>query len=149
MIERTQKILMLECWSYIIVSLIIVVLFEMNILESGMWKDDGPLFFTIAVVMELLLLCLAPLALYLFRIPFIHRRLISDSSKAPQQLLFWGTVRMDMLGLPMVFNTLFYYLFGLQVTFGYMAIILLLCLLLVYPTMNRCLYETGTEIDKH
>ena len=136
---------MIECWTSIIVSLMIVVLFETNIMESGVWKDDGSLFFTVAVIMELLLLCLAPLALYLFRIPFIRRRLTSDPSQAPRQLLTWGIVRMDMLGLPMMANTLFYYLFGLNVTFGYMAIILLLCILLIYPSMKRCLYETSKQ----
>ena len=143
--ERTQKILMICCWTSIIVSLIIVLLFETNILESGIWTDDGSLFFTVAVIMELLLLCVAPLALYLFRIPPIRRRLKDNPSEAPRQLLLWGTLRMDMLSLPMVFNTLFYYLFGLNVTFGYMAIILLLCLLLVYPSMKRCLYETTKQ----
>ena len=45
----------------------------------------------------------------------------------------------------MIANTLFYYLFGLNVTFGYMAIILLLCLLLVYPSKRRCMYEVERE----
>jgi hypothetical protein len=145
MMERTQKILMLYCWTSIIVSLIIVVLFETNMLESGAWADDGRLFFTAAVVMELLLLCLAPLALYLFRIPFVRRRLKDNPVDSASQLLLWGTLRMDMLVLPMIANTLFYYLFGLNVTFGYMAIILLLCLLLVYPSKRRCMYEVERE----
>ena len=151
MMERTQKILMLYCWTSIIVSLLIVILFETNVLESGALMDDGRLFFTVAVVMELLLLVLAPLALYLFRIPFIRRKLKDNPAESPNQLLLWATLRLDMLAIPMVANTLFYYLFGQNVTFGYMAIILLLCLLLVYPSMKRCMYETGkeeTDIDK-
>ena len=46
-----------------------------------------------------------------------------------------------MLCLPMLLNTLFYYMFGFSVAFGYMAIVLFLCLFMIYPSMKRCEYE--------
>lgn len=136
--KKTQQILFYFCWTSIAVSLLIALLFETNILESGAWMQLPVRLFYFAVVMELLLLFLAPLALYMFRISAIRRSLTKDLATAPQQLLLWGTIRMSMLCLPMVANTLFYYLFGLQPAFGYMAIILLLCLLLIYPSIERC-----------
>ena len=41
-------------------------------------------------------------------------------------------------------NTLLYYLF-VKAAFGYLAIILLLCLLLVVPTRKRCEGEAGRQ----
>ena len=55
-------------------------------------------------------------------------------------LLRWGSLRMLMLCVPMVINTLCYYLF-MNVAFAYMAIILFICLFLVYPSLDRCYSE--------
>ena len=45
-------------------------------------------------------------------------------------------LRLVLLGLPLLLNTFAYYAF-MGVPFGYMAIILFLCLLFVAPTRNR------------
>ena len=45
-------------------------------------------------------------------------------------------LRLVLLGLPLLLNTFAYYAF-MGVPFGYMAIILFLCLLFVMPTRNR------------
>ena len=55
-----------------------------------------------------------------------------------------GMLRLSLLLIPMQVNTLLYYLY-MNPAFGYMAIILLLCLPFVYPSMNRCLDETTEE----
>jgi hypothetical protein len=52
----------------------------------------------------------------------------------------WGVLRLSMLEVPLLANTLFYYIY-MNTTFGYMAIILLICLAFVYPSMNRCLAD--------
>ena len=69
---------------------------------------------------------------------------VRDPSRAEelkeQALLKWGLIRLILLELPMLCNTLFYYQF-MNTTFGYMAIIQLLCLPFVVPTMGRCLAE--------
>ena len=50
-----------------------------------------------------------------------------------------------LLLAPMVANTYLYYLY-MNTTFGYMAIIGLLCTPFVFPTMSRC--EAEVEDDK-
>ena len=57
---------------------------------------------------------------------------------------------MLMLCLPMVANTLLYYIY-MNVAFGYMAIILLLSLCFVLPTMARCEAEmnAGSLMAEH
>ena len=47
----------------------------------------------------------------------------------------WGIVSLLLLELPMVVNTLLYYMY-MQTTYGYMAIILLLTLPFVYPSIR-------------
>lgn len=143
--DKTQKILKILMFGSLALSLLIVVLYEFDILAPGAWEQDRSLVFVLTTVMELVTICFIPLSLYMFKIDMVHRSLTSDKEQAPSKLLLWGAVRMLMLCLPMILNTLFYYLTGLSVSFGYMAIILLLCLLMVYPSRTRCFQETETD----
>ncbi len=59
-------------------------------------------------------------------------------------MLKWGLLRLLILEVPMVVNTYLYYIY-MNTTFGYLAIILLLCLPFVMPTESRCLAETSEE----
>ena len=67
-------------------------------------------------------------------------------TKKEPALLKWGMLRLLILEVPMVSNTYLYYMY-MNATFGYLAIILLLCLPFVFPTQSRCIAET-TEEDK-
>ena len=55
--------------------------------------------------------------------------------------------RLLILEAPMVVNTLLYYIY-MNATYGYLAIILLLCLPFVFPTENRCIAETTEEEEE-
>ena len=69
----------------------------------------------------------------------IHQELTTGKAAA---LRSWGMIRLLMLLVPLWADTLLYYLY-MNTTFGYLGIILALCLPFVYPSMNRC--ETETE----
>lgn len=140
---KTQKRLMLLFIAFIAISLLLVAAYETNLLLPGDKAEALQTKFVVAVAMELSTIALIPLALYLFRIPLVKRRLTSGHPS--DKLLVWGTVRMSMLGVPMVVNTFCYYRFGLEVSFGYMAIILFLCMFMVYPSMGRCVVETTPD----
>lgn len=140
--KKTQKLLMQTFCMFVAVSLVIAVLFETEILPCGVmkgWNASGE--FVAATFMELLTLCVIPVALRLFRF-----RRVADSLTTHDALLRWGMVRMLMLCVPMVGNTLLYYLY-MNVAFGYMGIILLLCLAFVLPTKTRC--ESEIHITKN
>ena len=92
-------------------------------------------------IMEVATLACVFLALRLFKFKQIHQALVTE--KAPALLKF-GIIRLMLLELPMLSNTLFYYMY-MNTTFGYLAIILLLCLPFVVPTMNRCIAETTED----
>lgn len=130
-------------------SLMLVLLYETDLLPTGVWEGDTESEFIVLSLMELLTICLIPLALRLFRFKHIRRQLSTAGSNLVA-LSRWGTVRLLLLTLPMVVNTWLYYLY-MHTAFGYMAIILLLSLLFVTPSKSRCHEETLTteEADEN
>lgn len=147
--KRTKNVLTAELCLMVALTLLVVVLYESDTLAAGALRGYNDLLFIITTVMELLTIGAIPLSLYLFRIEKVHRSLTTAADK-PRQLLLWGSLRMMLVCVPMLSNTLFYYLFGFSVAFGYLAIVLFLCLFMIYPSMKRCEYEVtpSTVNDK-
>ena len=125
----------------IVLALVIVVLFELDILPTGIMADDKQTDFLLTATMEIVSLGAAFLGLRLFKFEVVSKNLVERKEKAMWK---WGMTRLLILEAPMVINTLLYYIF-MNTTFGYLAIILLLCLPFVYPSLNRCLAETTAE----
>lgn len=125
----------------IVLALVIVVLFELDMLPTGIMADDKQTDFLLTATMEIVSLGAAFLGLRLFKFEVVSKNLVERKEKAMWK---WGMTRLLILEAPMVINTLLYYIF-MNTTFGYLAIILLLCLPFVYPSLNRCLAETTTE----
>lgn len=128
-------------WGACILSLMLVIAYESGLLSSGFLADNVRLDYFLSVIMELLTLMTIPFALWFFRLGKIRRNLIEGKEKA---LRIWGTLRLLMLIAPMLVNILYYYWF-MNPTFGYLGIILFICLFFVYPTWGRCMKETHTE----
>ena len=124
------------------IALAIVVLYELDVLESGTLADSKQTEFVALTTMELTTLAMAFLGLRLFKFAMIHTQLVTEKEPA---MLKWGLLRLFILEVPMVVNTYLYYMY-MNPTFGYLAIILLLCLPFVFPSMNRCIAET-TETE--
>ena len=120
-----------------------IVLYESGVLEPGVLADSKQTEFIAMTGMELTSLAGAFLGLRLFKFQKIHDELVTKKEPA---LLKWGMLRLLILEVPMVSNTYLYYMY-MNTTFGYLAIILLLCLPFVFPTQSRCIAET-TEEDK-
>ena len=110
-------------------------------LPTGIMADDKQTDFLLTATMEIVSLGAAFLGLRLFKFEVVSKNLVERKEKAMWK---WGMTRLLILEAPMVINTLLYYIF-MNTTFGYLAIILLLCLPFVYPSLNRCLAETTTE----
>ncbi len=123
------------------VALTIVILYEMGTLESGTLADNKQTEFSAMTIMELTSLAAAFLGLRLFKFRKIKKQLVAQKEPA---MLKWGILRLVVLEVPMISNTYLYYLY-MNPTFGYLAIILLLCLPFVFPSLDRCLAETTEE----
>lgn len=125
-------------WGSIVLAVLLAVLFETGLLPKAVWQDYASQEVMTLMIMELVTLAMIPLSLYLFKFGHVHADLLKRKEKA---LNLWGVLRLLMLLVPMIVNTLLYYMF-MQTTYGYMAIILLICLPFVYPSLGRCKADT-------
>lgn len=139
-LKTVQRMLLLNFLFMVGLCLLMVVLYETELVEPVDSLSVGsPLVFFLQVVMEAVSIVFIPVALKLFSVGVVHRRLVAGKGKA---LLRWGTLRLNLLCLPMLANTYLYYQ-TMWPGFGYLAIILLLCLCFVYPSMARCESEVS------
>jgi len=130
--KETQKILMTTFVASLGCALLLVVAGETNLLPTGILTEQKSAEFVVLSVMELLTICTIPLALRLFKFSAIRRRLTDSNG-----LRRWALVRMLMLACLMIINVLLYYLF-MNPAFGYMGIIVFLCMFFIVPTQSRC-----------
>lgn len=136
--ETIQKKLQLIFWIPIVLSAIIIVSGELDIIPNGILANDKQVEFVIMSMMEILTIIAIPVALKLFKFKAIANKLASDTLLHFER---WGIVRLCLLNVPMVINLACYYLF-VGAGFGYLAIILFLSLFFVYPSLSRCNNET-------
>ena len=136
--KETKNQLMSVFVSGTVLPLMIVCIYETEVVAPGLLATDKQSEFLLTFLMELMTLGCAFLALRLFKFEKIHQELISDKAVALRK---WGVIRLVMLLFPLWADTLLYYLY-MNTTFGYLGIILVLCLPFVYPSKSRCEAET-------
>ena len=115
------------------VAVVIAALYELDILPSGMLAGRPQDEFLSTIFMELTTIVFIPVALRLFKTMNVEKRLEEGNIKVFRK---WGLVRILMITVPLVLNTLLYYSF-MNTTFGYMALILLICLPFIYPAVRK------------
>ena len=115
------------------VAVVIAALYELDILPSGLFTGRPQDEFLSTISMELITIVFIPVALRLFKTKDVEKRLEEGNIKAFRK---WGLVRILMITVPLVLNTLLYYSF-MNTTFGYMALILLICLPFIYPASRK------------
>ena len=115
------------------VAVVIAALYELDILPSGMMTGRPQDEFLSTISMELITIVFIPVALRLFKTKDVEKRLEEGDIKAFRK---WGLLRILMITVPLVLNTLLYYSF-MNTTFGYMALILLICLPFIYPAARK------------
>ena len=115
------------------VAVVIAALYELDILPSGMFTGRPQDEFLSTISMELITIVFIPVALRLFKTKDVEKRLEEGNIKAFRK---WGLLRILMITVPLVLNTLLYYSF-MNTTFGYMALILLICLPFIYPAVRK------------
>lgn len=136
--KQTRCILMAQFLGMIFICMLFVVVFETGVLESGIAAgDDANTEFVLTTFMELMTLVSIPVALKLFKFKRVSDEL---AARKAEGLRKWGVLRLSILEFPLLANTLLYYIY-MNTTFGYMAIIIVLTLPFVYPSLSRCLAE--------
>ena len=114
-------------------AVVLAAFYELDMLPSGVLAGRAQDEFLCTISMELLTIVLIPVGLRLFKTKDVERRLDEGDIKAFRK---WGLVRILMITVPLVLNTLLYYNF-MNTTFGYMALILLICLPFIYPATRK------------
>ena len=132
---------------FLLLATLLYILGEFLHVDMGVLAEaDRGQRFICSTVMILLTIALLPLSLRLFK----FKRISSDlqQRKAPA-LAKWGSIRLIVMGVLLVVNTFLYYAFELEASYGYLAVVTLLCMPFVIPTMSRCEEEVKTpEISK-
>ena len=139
--KKTRNQLMAVLFFAILIAVGLVGVYETGIMEPGLFVEHKNSEFILTALMELLTLGGVFMALRLFKFQKVHHDLVNNKDHA---LFRWGILRLGLLLIPMVANTYLYYMF-MNTTFGYMAIIQLLCLPFVFPSMSRCQSEVKSD----
>lgn len=140
--KQTQTILKLQFWTDLTVTAVMAVLFETEVLSTGLLAGLSPnTELVVTTLVELLSLLLIPVSLKMFKFKPVRQDLVQRKEQALRK---WGVVRLGVLFSVLFVNTLLYYIY-MNTAFGYLATITLLCLPFVYPSRDRCLTETEEE----
>ena len=136
--KRTKKILHLLFWLPIAAALIVVAVFETNVILPGTLAGNEVTEYYVTMALELLTVAGLPLSLRLFKFPAVIRNLQADKSRYTG----FASLRLCVVSGLMLANTFLYYLF-MQTTFGYLAIICLITMAFVFPSERRCQPESS------
>ena len=118
---------------FVAVPLLIATVYECDVLPTGVFAGKAQEEFLAVIIMELLTIVMIPLALRLFKAKDVERKVAEGDTLALRR---WGALRILMITVPLLLNTIGYYLF-MNTTFGYMALILLICLPFVYTSPKK------------
>lgn len=142
--EKIVKRLRTTLYMALLIAVLVCALYETEILLEGGLCGDANLEFLTVTMLELLTIAAIPLSLRLLRFGEIRRHI-----RIGRELEFGrvAMVRMLMLVVPMLLNVLCYYLF-IKVAFMYLAIMLLISMVFVFPTKARCEVEYNDIINE-
>lgn len=123
---------------------VLIGLFETDILPEGILATCQSWDFMSTLFCELVLLVCIPLSLRLLKLPFVISSIRSREGVDREQALFcWSLNRLLLLCIPFLINVVCYYLF-FTVTYFYLALILVLATVFVYPSRVRCRDDVQT-----
>lgn len=131
--KKTVNILRTLFIASVGIAVVVAALYELDILPSGVLADRPQDEFLCTIAMELVTIVFIPIALRLFKTKDVDRRLDEGDIKTFKT---WSIVRILMITVPLLMNTLLYYIF-MSTAFGYMALILLICLPFIYPATRK------------
>ena len=131
--KKTVNILRTLFIASVGIAVVVVALYEIDILPTGVLADRPQDEFLCTIAMELVTIVFIPIALRLFKTKDVDRRLDEGDIKTFKT---WSIVRILMITVPLLMNTLLYYIF-MNTAFGYMTLILLICLPFIYPATRK------------
>lgn len=139
--KKISKRLMMLFAASLVLEVIIVLLYESQIILEGGYAGNNTAEFIVATVMELLTIIVVPVSLKMIKYGTVQSIIRQQREKGLYKV---ARFRMFLIILPMLVNTLCYYLF-MNVAFLYLAIVLVITLVFIVPTEKRCEDELEVE----
>ncbi len=141
--KKTRNRLMALYCSFLAIATLLYILGEFLQVDMVLFIDASKqTTFVCSTLMILFTVALLPTALRLFKTIRIKADLVARKEQALAQ---WGTLRLCIIGLLLVVNTALYFAFAFDTTYGYLAVVVLLCMPFVVPTMSRCQADISPE----
>jgi len=137
--KRIRNILMtIFCLQLLTAGVLYILGDWMNVDLAFVSNVDSQTLFIVSTLMILTTLASIPAGLRLFKFSKVASEIKMEGKPA---LLKWSIIRMVLIGDLLVINTMLYYFFGFEPAFGYLAIVCLLTMPFILPTMSRCKSE--------
>lgn len=135
-IQKVYKTTLFVWWYSAILAIGIFVLVSF-LFNDMIFIEDPQLDFIFLTAMELITLCVIPFALRLFKFKWVKKRIKKQGTKG---LLDLKASQIVMLSSPMILNAIIY-LMNRQVAHFYLAVILFLCMIFIYPSQEKLVNE--------
>lgn len=131
--DTSRRPLLMFFYTYVALAACLVGIGEYGtVFDSVDTYSGGNQEYTVLTVMELLTVCLLPLALKIMGIKGVKE----SARKSDRKYTAIAAARLAMIGVPIIINIVSYYVF-MNVAFAYLAIIGAVCLAFVYPNRGR------------
>lgn len=111
----------------------IAAIFETGMLPEGGLGTDDVLIYCLSLVGVAMVLILLPLSLRLMKFEAIKKAVAQSEAN----YLRWSMIRIYVLGIPLLYNLVCYYLTGCETTFVYMALMTAVCFLFIWPSRDK------------
>lgn len=127
----------------VITALALVVIFETSMAEGGQVAENDVAKYWMGIGGVAMVLAGVPLAMRMMRFEAVRRSIAAS----PTGYLRWSILRLALLYVPLTFNVLAYYMTGCEATYAYLALIVAVAMLFVWPSRGKAEYECQTEYD--
>lgn len=135
-IQKVYKITLFAWWYSAILAIGMFVCFSF-LFNDTIFIEDPQFDFIFLTAMELITLCVIPFALRLFKFKWVKMRIKKQGIKG---FLDLKEAQIAMLAGPLILNEIMY-LLSWQVTHFYLAVILFLCMIFIYPSQEKLINE--------
>lgn len=139
--QKIIKLLRYTFVSIVLTAVLLVVIYEAGLLLPGDLAADGQAIYAMEMVGVGLTIVSIPLALKWMTFGWVRNAL----AEGPEKYLLHALLRQTMLSVPLLYDTLTYYLLGSDPTMGYLGLMTLVAMLFVWPSRGRMEYETRQD----
>ena len=135
--QHTTTFLRLFFLSELLAPAILAAIFESDKLPAGATAIDEVQEYTFSMFSVVFTLISVPLALKLMT----FKRVRVQVQKSEQNYRTWAIMRIALLGVPLIYNTLMYYILGFNTTCGYLGLICAVAFFFIWPSDGKMRYE--------